>query len=133
MIEVYSNNVTAGALASIPLDNVAMVKGITATKEGNTISLNTCGVYDVTVSGSVTIPTGGTVTIQLEKDGVLLPSAIATITGTAADVIPFSFPALIPVRFSNTPAPCTSPTNIEVISSVEATYNHIDVKVTKLI
>lgn len=134
MIQTYSNNVTAGANASIPLNNVALIKGNTATKEGNTISLNKCGVYEVSVDGTVTIPTGGTVAVQLEKDGVLQPQALATVTATAAtDSIPFSFTTLVQVPFSNTPCPCSAPTLIEFISSADATYDHINVVVTKLV
>lgn len=133
MIQTYSNNVSAGAGASIPLENVSVIKGLTSTKEGNTIELNRCGVYMVHVNGSVTVPTGGTVTVQMRKDGVILPDALATITATADNIIPFEFDKLVQVPFSNTPAPCTASTSVDVISSVEATYNHINVIVTKLV
>lgn len=133
MLEVYSNNVTGGANASIPLNNVSVLKGATATKNGDTISLNACGVYEAIVSGSVTVPTGTTVTVQLEVNGILQPQSQATITGTADNVIPFSFPALIPVRFNNTPNPCTTPTVVRLVGSAEATYPIVKVSVTKIV
>lgn len=132
MIQVYSNNVEAGINASIPLKNLSLVKGISSTKEGDTILLNKCGVYKVEIDGSVTIPTGTTVTVQLEVNNVLQSDALNTVTAVADQIIPFHFDKLVQVPFSNTPSPCTSPTSIEIISSVAATYNHINVVVTKI-
>lgn len=133
MLEVYSTNVTVGDESSISLDNVTLIKGNSATKNGNTITLNRCGVYEITIDGSVTIPTGTTVTVGMKKDGVYQEQAQATMTAVADQVIPFSFTTLVQVAFSNTPSPCTAPTNIDFVSSVEATYPHVNVTVTKLI
>lgn len=133
MIQTFSNNVTAGANATIPLNNVSLIKGVTATKEGNTISLNKCGVYEVSIDGALTVPTGATVTVQMEKDSVLQSQAQTTVTAVADQVIPFGFATLVQVPFSNTPCPCSAPTLIEFVSSEEATFNHVNVVVTKLV
>lgn len=133
MLEVYSNNVTVPANGSLALNNVSIVKGNSATKDGNTISLNKCGVYEVTIDGSVTVPTGTTVTVQMEKDNVLQAQALSTVTAVADQIIPFGFTTLVRVPFSNTPSPCSAPTLIDFISTEEAVFNHINVVVTKLI
>lgn len=133
MIEIYSNNVTVGENGSIPLNIVSLVKGTTAIANGNSISLNRCGVYEITVDGSVTIPTGTTVEVQMMKDGVAQPQARTTITSTADNVIPFSFQTLVQVTENNTPCPCSAPTNIAFVSSTETTYQHFNVTVSKLV
>lgn len=133
MIEVYSNNVEVGANASIPLNSVTIVKGITAVKDGNTIELNRCGVYSVHIDGYVTVPTGTTVTVQLRKDGVLQPQAIASLTAVADQILPFGFETLVQVSENNTPNPCSAPTVIDFVNTAEATFNHVNIVVTKLV
>ena len=132
MIQTYSNNVDAVANSSIPLKNLTILKGISTTKEGDTILLNKCGVYKVEVDGSVTVPSGGSVSIQLEVNNVLQSDAFSTVTAVASQVIPFNFDKLIQVPFSNTPSPCASPTSVKIISNVAATYIHVNVIVTKI-
>ena len=132
MIQTYSNNVDASTNSSIPLKNLTILKGISTTKEGDTILLNKCGDYKVEVDGSVTVPSGGSVSIQLEVNNVLQSDAFSTVTTVASQVIPFNFDKLIQVPFSNTPNPCASPTSVKIISNVAATYNHVNVIVTKI-
>ena len=132
MIQTYSNNVDASANSSIPLKNLTILKGISTTKEGDTILLNKCGVYKVEVDGSVTVPSGGSVTIQLEVNNVLQSDAFSTVTAVASQVIPFNFDKLLQVPFSNTPSPCASPTSVKIVSNVAATYNNVNVIVTKI-
>ena len=64
MIEVYSNNVSVPAGATVPLDNEVLRKGCTATKSGNTINLNRCGVYQVNCECSASAAG----TLQLQKN-----------------------------------------------------------------
>lgn len=132
MIQTYSNNVDATANSSIPLKNLTILKGISSTKEGDTIFLNKCGVYKVEVDGSVTVPSGGSVTIQLEVNNVLQSDAFSTVTAVANQVLPFHFEKLIQVPFSNTPSPCTSPTSVNIISNAATTYNNVNAIVTKI-
>ena len=132
MVQTYSNNVDATANSSIPLKNLTLLKGFSTTKEGDTILLNRCGVYKVEVDGSVTVPSGGSVSIQLEVNNVLQSDTFSTVTAVASQVIPFHFDKLIQVPFSNTPNPCASPTSVKIISNVAATYNHVNVIVTKI-
>ena len=132
MIQTYSNNVDVSANSSIPLKNLTIFKGFSTTKEGDTILLNKCGVYKVEVDGSVTVPSGGSVTIQLEVNNVLQSDAFSTVTAVASQVIPFNFDKLLQVPFSNTPSPCASPTSVKIISNVAATYNNVNVIVTKI-
>ena len=74
MIEVYSNNVSVPAGATVPLDNEVLRKGCTATKSGNTINLNRCGVYQVNCECSASA--AGTLQLQNAVAGVVrYPSA----------------------------------------------------------
>lgn len=132
MLQVMSTNQAVGQAATIPLTDVSVLKGSTATKNGNTIMLNKCGVYKIDVDGSVTIPAGNSVSIELEKNGVVQAQAVSIITAVADQVAPFAFSTLVQVPFSNTPAPASAPTQVEFVSNEATTYVHFNVVVTKI-
>ena len=110
MIEVYSNNVSVPAKATVPLDNEMLRKGCTATKSGNTINLNRCGVYQVNCECSASAAG----TLQLQKNDVLQPQAILDMTNAMAA----SFSTLVQVQHNNCPCDCnTAPVSLSVVNT----------------
>lgn len=110
MIEVYSNNVSVPAGATVPLDNEVLRKGCTATKSGNTINLNRCGVYQVNCECSASAAG----TLQLQKNDVLQPQAILDMTNAMAA----SFSTLVQVQHNNSPCDCdTAPVSLSVVNT----------------
>ena len=110
MIEVYSNNVSVPAKATVPLDNEVLRKGCTATKSGNTINLNRCGVYQVNCECSASAAG----TLQLQKNDVLQPQAILDMTNAMAA----SFSTLVQVQHNNCPCDCnTAPVSLSVVNT----------------
>ncbi len=123
MLEVYSTNIDVTADTAIPLNNVSFKKGCTATLSGtSTIALNKCGVYMVSCDSSASTET----TIQLYKNGVALPQAQGTGTNP-------SFVTLISVDENNTCCPCSAPVNLQVMNTTAATFDNVNVVVTKII
>ena len=123
MLEVYSTNIDVTADTAIPLNNVSFKKGCTATLSGtSTIALNKCGVYMVSCDSSASAET----TIQLYKNGVALPQAQGTGTNP-------SFVTLISVDENNTCCPCSAPVNLQVMNTTAATFDNVNVVVTKII
>ena len=124
MLEVYSLFIDVDPNAAIPLNNVVIEKGCTATLSAPaTIQLNKAGVYMVSVDASST----ESATIQLYKDGVPLPQAQST--GMA-----IGFTTLIQVQSNNSNCPCSSPTILQLTNTGEAaaTYDNVNVVVTKV-
>lgn len=110
MIEVYSNNVSVPAGATVPLDNEVLRKGCTATKSGNTINLNRCGVYQVNCECSASAAG----TLQLQKNNVLQPQAILDMTNAQAA----SFSTLVQVQHNNCPCDCdTAQVSLSVVNT----------------
>jgi hypothetical protein len=123
MLESYSINTEVGANSFIPFNNVSIKKGCTVTKSSaDTIDLNKCGVYMVSVDASA----GTSTTIQLYKDGVAQPQAQST------GINP-SFVTLVQVPKSNCDCPCSSPTTIQVMNTTATTFDDINLVVTKVI
>lgn len=136
MLEVYSKNVDVAAEGSIPLTTVALMKGTSTQLLGtSTIQFNKCGIYEVTVSGSVTGSAAGEIEVQLDKDGVLQPQAVALATAAdASTIIPFSFTTLIQVPDNNAiNCPCATVTTISLRNmGIAATYNTIGVTAVRI-
>lgn len=135
MIEVYSLNTTVATNAVVPLSSTTIQKGCTTTLSGNTISLNKCGVYMVSVDASAaTSGTAGNITIELTKDGVLQPQAQSTFySGATTDIGNLSFVTLVQVTDSNSCRCCDAATTIQVLNTGEAaTFTNINVVVTKV-
>lgn len=136
MLEVYSKNVTVAENGIIPLTSVALVKGTSTQLLGtSTIQFNKCGIYAVTVSGSVTGSAAGEIVIQLEKNGIVQPQAVSLATAAdATSIIPFSFTTLIQVPDSNNiNCPCSTTTTIYLRNAgIEDTYNTITVTAVRI-
>lgn len=110
MIEVYSNNVSVPAGATVPLDNEVLRKGCTATKSGNTINLNRCGVYQVNCECSASAAG----TLQLQKNDVFQPQAILDMTNAMAA----SFSTLVQVQHNNCQnCCCDAPVALSVVNT----------------
>lgn len=122
MLEKYSTNVAVGAESFIPFNNVTIQKGCTAISSSpETIQLNKCGVYMVSVDASA----GTSTTIQLYKDGVAQPQAQAT--GTA-----ISFNTLVQVPTNNSCKCCDAPVTLQVWNETAGTFVNANVCVTKI-
>ena len=125
MLEVYSLNVTVAANASVPLNNVTLKKGCTATTSGaSSIALNKCGVYMVSVDAS----SAAAATIQLYKNGIVQPQAQST--GTTPN-----FVTLVQVDENNSCCPCASATTIQVVNTADAaaTFTDFNIVITKVV
>lgn len=131
MIEAYSNNITVAANSNIPFNNVKLLKGNYTTLQGvGTLQFNHCGVYHLTCNGSVTGT--GDILIQLVKNGVIQQETVTPITGPANSDIPFAFDTFIQVPNSGSCC-CQAPVEVAINNAgIEATFNLIDVKVTKV-
>ena len=136
MIEVYSKNVEVAANGTVPLTTVALLKGTSTQLLGtSTIQLNKCGIYQVTVTGSVIGSAAGDVIVQLEQNGIPQPEAISTVTAAdATSLHPIGFSTLIQVpNNNNVNCPCSATTTISLRNAgIEATYSSIDVVVTRI-
>ena len=136
MIEVYSKNVEVAADGTIPLTTVALLKGTSTQLLGtSTIQLNKCGIYQVTVTGSVIGSAAGDVIVQLEQNGITQSETISTVTAAdATSLHSIGFSNLIQVpNNNNVNCPCSATTTISLRNAgIEATYSSIDVAVTRI-
>lgn len=135
MLEVYNNNVVVGADVSIPFPSTHIQKGCTAVRYStNTIALNKKGVYAVTLDGYVAGTVGGTVTIQLRKDGILQPQAITEVTADNATTYNHvGFTTLIQVNHDNSNCCCISPVILDFINSgIGLSAGHLNVTITRI-
>ena len=122
MLEAYSLNVAVEADSYVPFNSTSIIKGCTATKpSADTINLNKCGVYMVSVDASAEAST----TLQFYKDGVAQPQAQST------GLTP-SFTTLVQVDKNNSCCACSSPVTIQVKNSTATTLTDANITVTKL-
>ena len=123
MLQVYSNSVDVAVDAAVPFNAIAVQKGITAILSSpSTIELNKMGVYKIDVDGIAAAST----TIQLSREGILLPQAQST--GTT-----LGFSTLIQVPTNNTMSCCSNPVTLSLINTgAETTLDHINMVVTKI-
>ena len=136
MIETYSKNITVAAETPIPLNNVDSIKGNSVTKLGtSTLQFNKSGIYEVTVSATANAEAAGDISVQLERNNVLQPQAISTVTAAdVATLYSLGFTTLVQVPNNNCNCNCAIiPTTIEFVTGeVETTFDTIDVVVTKI-
>lgn len=133
MLEAYSTNLTLVADQAIPLNNVTIQKGCTAVLSAPaTIQLNKCGVYMISCNMSATSTNAGDVSIQLSKNGIPQPQAIATESVEAAGTANLAFTTLVQVTSNNSNCPCASPTLIQIINDAAVTEANVNVVVTKI-
>ena len=135
MLEIYSLGIDVAEGAAVPFQNSALAKGCTAVQTApGPVQLNKRGVYMVQVSGSIAPTAAGDVSIQLSKNGVLVPGAISLETGTAAVNSALAFTTLVQVSEDNNRCCCTStPVTIQLINTGEAgNFAVVRMVVTKL-
>lgn len=123
MIEAYSTNIDVTADSAIPFNSTSVIKGCTVTHpSADTVNLNKCGVYMVSVDASST----DAFTIQLYKDGVAQPQAQSTGGSTG-------FKTLVQVDKNNTCCACTSPVSLQVMCDTATTLINANICVTKVV
>lgn len=122
MLEVYGTNIAVEADTAIAFNGTSLKKGCTAELESpNTIQLNKCGVYMVEFDASA----GAANTIQLYKDGIAQPQAQATGTNP-------SFTTLVQVDRNNSDCCCSSPVNLQFLTTTAGTLTNANVCITKI-
>lgn len=87
---IYTANTTAvalGAGSTIPLGAIIRRFGCGLDLNGNSINLMGQGYYEVDASISYTPTAAGQLTVTLIADGVAVPGATATVTGTAGSTV----------------------------------------------
>ena len=120
MLEAYSLNVEVAANTAIPFNNISLKKCSDAVLSGvSTIQLNKCGVYKVCCNAS----SAASATIQLYKNGVAQPQAQSTGTSNA-------FTTLVQVPTNNCGCPCSSPVEIQVLNTGDASATFTDANIT---
>lgn len=122
MLEIYNTNVAVEENSFVPFDSVAIKKGCTSELSGtNTIKLNRCGVYMVSVDASAEEST----TLQLYKNGIAQAQAQST-GGTPA------FTTLVQVNENNSNCPCASAVTLQIMNTTATTLSNINCVVTKV-
>ena len=135
MLEAYSLNVEVAQNDSIPFNNISLAKGCSAVLSApGTVQFNKSGVYMVDVDASIASTAAGQVSIQLAKQGILEPGAIAVASAAASTVTPLNITSLIQVNRNNQPCCCSSsPVTLQVINTGQAgTYPIAHVVITKV-
>ena len=135
MIEAYSQNVTVNSNSNVPFEITSIDKGCYENLSGSSsINLNHCGVYRVTVNGTVTPSEAGTFGVELFKDGVAMFDTLTQATVEASSLYPFSFTKFVQVSKNNSNCACSSPTVLNVTNTgVAAVYNNVKIAVDKVI
>lgn len=134
MIELYSRNVLVSSNSIIPLNVVSVRKGKCAIESGaGSVNLNKGGVYVVTANANITSTAAGVITMQLQVNGVPQQQTIASETIAAAgDIVNVGFTTLVQVT-NNGCGCCNTPTTIALENvGVEATFNNVNLVVTKV-
>ena len=134
MIDLYSLNIQVAQNGSIPLNNINIIKGISASHSAPaTIELNKSGIYMVSVDASITPAAAGDVSIQLAKNGILDQGAYSIATGAADDTVTLGFSSLVQVKENNTCCCNTSPPTLQLINTGQAgTFPIVKMVVTKI-
>ena len=134
MIDLYSLNIQVAQNGSIPLNNVNIIKGVSASHSAPaTIELNKSGIYMVSVDASITPAAAGDVSIQLAKNGILDQGAYSIATGAADNTVTLGFSSLVQVKENNTCCCNTSPTTLQLINTGQAgTFPIVKMVVTKI-
>ena len=117
--------VTAGGV--IPLGSLIRRYGCDIALNGNAVNLTSTGYYDVDASITATLTAAGTVTVTLYKDGVAVPGATASETGTASGTVNLNIPALV------RQACCVSGSALSlVLTGAAATVNNVALRVQRI-
>lgn len=117
---------TAGNFVNVPLGSVVRRFGRNLGLDGNSIVCCGMGYYDCEASISLTPTAAGPITAQLFQDGVAVPGALATATGTAATTIALPITALV----RNCGCDCNSTLSVRV--NAPCTVNNLSLVVEKI-
>lgn len=117
--------------ATLPLATVVRRRGCDINLSGNSVAITDCGsnYYLVNITATFTAPVAGTVTLNLQQNGVNVTGATAstTITTENTEIRSLSFAAIVRT-FNNQGIDSLSIVN----SGVGATFSNIDMTVVKL-
>jgi hypothetical protein len=91
----------------------------------NTVSLLKRGLYQVSVNADVEPTAAGDIAVQLIKNGVAVPGAIATVTGAAGDTYSVAFTVLVKVLPSCCVIDNTANLQVQVSAAGTVTDAHI--------
>ena len=117
--------VSAGGV--IPLGSLIRRYGCDISLKGNAVNLTGTGYYDVDASITATLTAAGTVTVTLYKDGVAVPGATASETGTADGTVNLNIPALV------RQACCAAGSALTlVLTGAAATVNNVALRVQRI-
>ena len=145
MLEYFSKNANIelgaiGAESIVPFSNQRLLKGCTASMNGNSIQINKCGVYGVDCDVCFETSAACDITLTLYVDGVAQPQATFTSTVAATDTFVTSHISTYVTKQDNNCRcnPCTTPTNIYLavsssVADTEVSFQTTDIKVYKAI
>lgn len=111
----------------IPLGSLIRRYGCDISLNGNAVNLSGTGYYDVDASITANLTAAGTVTVTLYKDGLAVPGATASETGTASGTVNLNIPALV------RQACCASGSALTlVLSGAAATVTNVALRVQRI-
>ena len=115
----------------IPLGSLIRRYGSDLSLSGSAVNIaGNCqsqGYYDVDASITATLTAAGTVTATLYKDGVAIPGATASETGTASGTVNLNITALV------RQACCAAGSALTlVLTGAEATVNNVGLRVQRI-
>lgn len=132
MLQAYSENVTFDEQSPIAFNNIKTLKGKSASLQGvSTIVFNECGLYKVTINGSMLASAAGLNKIQLYRNGVADPGGQVSFTAVEGSTTSFSFETTIQAE-PNNPCPCSIPTIISVNNGDISGMGYINIVVDKI-
>lgn len=135
MLQTYSKNIIVETNTAIPFNSTSIIKGCTADKTGiSTVTLNRAGVYMLSFDASVAGNAGGTITVQLSKNGTLVPEAVTSETAAnTTDLHSISFQTLVQVSQNNSCKCSDSGTVVSIVNTgVPVTFTQANLVITKL-
>ena len=128
---IYVANTGAQVLqigSTIALGSIIRRYGCAVNLNGNGITVDERGYYDVDASVIATAAAAGTVTVTLLRDGVAVPGSVASATAAAAGTVALPITALVRQACG-----CSGGSTLTlVLGGTAATINNVALKVIKL-
>lgn len=128
---IYTANTGAQVLqigSTISLGSIIRRYGCAVNLNGNGITVDERGYYDVDATVIATAAAAGTVTVTLLRDGVAVPGAVASATAAAAGTVALPITALVRQACG-----CSGGSTLTlVLGGTAATINNVALKVIKL-
>lgn len=127
---ITTQNVAVDGLLTFTTDRI--LTGCTVTRNGPTFQLNKPGYYYVTFNANGSATSVADATIELQKNGIAVPGATATITPAAVgNTMNFAFATIIKVP----PSCCAvdNTANLTLVNTgVAAIFTNVNINITKL-